>query len=411
MTDRPYDVVLYGASGFTGKQAAQYLTQHVPRGALRWAIAGRNREKLDAVKAALGDAATGIDVQVADSQDQDAVNALVAQTRVLLNTAGPFALYGDAIVAACVRFRTHYVDISGETPWIRSLIERYHAQATAEGPRIIPCCGFDSVPSDLGTYLVVRHLQTTLGVPCRQVKAYFQLYGGFNGGTMASVFNLYDSGQADQLQDPFLLTPGIEHSEEEKARDQDPVLPFYDAEIDAWVGPFFMGPVNTRVVRRSQALFEQWQQPYGPEFGYQEYLKFEPPLAMVKATGVTAALALLQGIMPLSPARRVLKTLLPQPGSGPSERTLENGWFRCELIGLADDGRQVRGLIADQGDPGNRATVKFLCESALCLALNADELPGGPRRGGLLTPATGLGERLAQRLRARGMRIEIDTAG
>ncbi len=407
MTDRPYDVVLYGASGFTGKQAAQYFAQHVPRGALCWAIAGRNREKLEAVKAALGAAAEGIDVLIADSRDQDAVSALVAGTRVLLNTAGPFALYGDAIVAACVRSRTHYVDISGETPWIRSLIERYHAQAAAEGTRIIPCCGFDSVPSDLGTYLVVRYLQATLGVPCRQMKAYFQLYGGFNGGTLASVFNLYDSGQSDQLQDPFLLTPGIEHSEEEKARHQDPVLPFYDAEIDSWAGPFFMGPVNTRVVRRSQALFEQWRQSYGPEFSYQEYLKFEPPLAMVKATGVTAALALLQGIMPLSPARQVLKMLLPQPGSGPSERTLENGWFRCELIGQADDGRRVRGLIADQGDPGNRATVKFLCESALCLALNADELPGGPRRGGLLTPATGLGERLAQRLRATGMRIEI----
>ncbi len=407
MTDRPYDVVLYGASGFTGKQAVYYFARQVPHGALRWAIAGRKREKLEAVKTALGDAAAGIDVQVADSRDQKAVDALVAQTRVLLNTAGPFALYGDALVAACVRSRTHYVDISGETPWIRSLIERYHPRAAAEGTRIIPCCGFDSVPSDLGTYLVVRHLQATLGVPCRQVKAYFQLYGGFNGGTLASVFNLYDSGQANQLQDPFLLTPGIEHSEGEKARHQDPVLPFYDAEIDSWAGPFFMGPVNTRVVRRSQALFDQWQPSYGPEFSYQEYLKFEPPLAMVKATGVTTALALLQGIMLLSPARQVLKTLLPQAGSGPSERTLENGWFRCELIGQTDDGRRVRGLIADQGDPGNRATVKFLCESALCLALNTDELPGGPRRGGLLTPATGLGERLAQRLRGAGMRIEI----
>ncbi|MFO1434173.1 MAG: saccharopine dehydrogenase NADP-binding domain-containing protein [Candidatus Competibacteraceae bacterium] len=407
MTDRPYDVVLYGASGFTGKQAAQYFARHVPQGALRWAIAGRNREKLEAVKAALGNTTTDIDVQVADSRDQAAVDALVAGTRVLLNTAGPFALYGDTIVAACVRSRTHYVDISGETPWIRSLIDRYHAQAAAEGTRIIPCCGFDSVPSDLGTYLVVRHLQATLGVPCRWVKAYFQLYGGFNGGTLASVFNLYDSGQADQLQDPFLLTPGIEYSAEEKVRHQDPALPFYDAEIDGWVGPFFMGPVNTRVVRRSQALFEHWRQSYGPAFSYQEYLKFEPPLAMVKATGMTATMALLQGLMPLSPARQVLKKLLPQPGSGPAEKTLESGWFRCELIGQADDGRRVRGSLAARGDPGNRATVKFLCESALCLALNADELPGGPQRGGLLTPATGLGDRLAQRLQAAGMQIEI----
>jgi short subunit dehydrogenase-like uncharacterized protein len=407
MTDRPYDVVLYGASGFTGKQAVQYFAQHVPHDALRWAIAGRNREKLEAVKVQLGAAAAGVDVLVADSRDQDAVATLAAHTRVLLNTAGPFALYGDAVVAACVRFQTHYVDISGETPWIRSLIERYHAQAAAEGTRIMPCCGFDSVPSDLGTYLVVRHLQKTLGVPCSQVQACFQLYGGCNGGTLASLFNLYDSGQAALLADPFLLTPGIEHSQEERARNQDPVLPRYDAAIGGWVGPFFMGPINTRVVRRSQALFDQWHLPYGPAFTYQEYLKFDPPLAAIKAGGVTAALALIQGVMPLSPVRQLLKTLLPQPGSGPSESTLENGWFRCELIGRAGDGHQVHGLIADQGDPGNRATVKFLCESALSLALNANELPGGPQRGGILTPATGLGEILAERLRKAGMRIEI----
>ncbi len=407
MIDRPYDVVLYGATGFTGKQAVRYFAQRVPHGALRWAIAGRNREKLEAVKASLGAAVTGVEMLVADSQDQAAVAALVAQTRVLLNTAGPFALYGDAIVAACVRSRTHYVDIAGETPWIRSLIERYHAQAAAEGTRIIPCCGFDSVPSDLGAYLVIRHLQKTLAVPCSEVKAYFQLYGGFNGGTLASLFNLYDSSQATLLQDPFLLTPGIDHSQEDRERNRDPVLPRYDAAIEAWVGPFFMGPINTRVVRRSAALFQQWRQPYGPDFSYQEYLKFDPPLAAIKAGGVTAALALLQGIMPLSPARQLLKTLLPPPGSGPSENTLENGWFRCELIGRAGDGRRVHGLIADQGDPGNRATVKFLCESALSLALNADELPGGPQRGGLLTPATGLGGILAQRLREAGMRIEI----
>lgn len=406
MTNRHYDIVLYGASGFTGKQAARYLAQHVPHGALRWAIAGRNREKLAAVKALLGAAAAGVEVLVADSRDQDAVTKLVAQTRVLLNTSGPFALYSDAVVAACVRCRTHYADISGETPWIRSLIERYHAQAAAEGTRIIPCCGFDSVPSDLGTCLVVRHLQETLGVPCSRVQAYFQLDGGFNGGTLSSLFNLYDSDQIALLQDPFLLNPGSEHSLEDRERHQDPVLPRYDATIAAWVGPFFMGPVNTRVVRRSAALFQQWHQPYGPEFSYQEYQKFDPPLAAIKAGGVGAALALFQGIMPLSPARQLLQTLLP-PGSGPAESTMENGWFRCELIGWADDGCRVHGLIADQGDPGNRATVKFLCESGLSLALNTAELPGGPRRGGLLTPATGLGEILAQRLREAGMRIEI----
>lgn len=408
MTERTCDIVLYGASGFTGRQTVQYFARCAP-GTLRWAIAGRDREKLDAVKASLGAAAASVQVLVADSRDRKAIDAIVARTRVLLNTAGPFALYGHPIVDACVRFRTHYVDITGETPWVRDLIDRYHEQAAAEGTRIIPCCGFDSVPSDLGTYLVVRHLQRTLGVPCQAVKAYFQAFGGFNGGTLASVFNLYDSGQATRLHDPFLLSPGVERSREELARNRDPALPRYDPDIGAWVAPFFMGPVNTRVVRRSQALFSQWQDPYGPEFTYQEYLKFHGPgpLGLAKAGGFTAVTTLLQGALPLSPARRLLKAVLPPPGSGPSESALDQGWFRCELIGLAGDGRQVRGMLGDRGDPGNRATVKMLCESALSLALHPGELPGGPQRGGILTPATGLGEVLARRLREAGMHIEI----
>jgi short subunit dehydrogenase-like uncharacterized protein len=319
MSDRQYDVVLYGASGFTGKQTVRYFAQHVPSGEVRWAIAGRNREKLEAVKAQVGAAAGAVEVLVADSRDQSTVDAIVARTRVLLNTAGPFALYGDAIVNACVRLRTHYVDITGETPWVKTLIARYHEQATADGTRLISCCGFDSVPSDLGTYLVVRHLQNELGVPCKAVKAYFQAYGGFNGGTLASAFNLYDSDQAAQLRDPFLLNPPEVHSREEIERSRDPEQVRYDADIGTWVGPFFMGPINTRVVRRSCALFDQWQEPYGPDFTYQEYLKFDAPLAWLKAVGVTAGLALFEGAMRRSTIRHLLQPLLPQPGSGPSD--------------------------------------------------------------------------------------------
>lgn len=150
MSDRPYDVVLYGASGFVGKQTVQYFARHTLSEPVRWAIAGRNRQKLEAVRDAVG---VAVDILVADSQEQQAIDAIVAQTRVLLTTAGPFALYGNALVDACVRLRTHYVDITGETPWVKTLIDRYHTQAAADGTRIIPCCGFDSVPSDLGTRL------------------------------------------------------------------------------------------------------------------------------------------------------------------------------------------------------------------------------------------------------------------
>ena len=404
MPDRSYDVVLYGASGFVGKQTVQYVARHASADQVRWAIAGRNRQKLEAVRDEVG---VPVDVLIADSQDQQAVDAIVSQTRVLLTTAGPFALYGTALVDACVRFKTHYVDITGETPWLRTLIDRYHAQAAADGTRIIPCCGFDSVPSDLGTYLVVRHMKREWGMPCQRISAYFQAFGGFNGGTLASMFNLYDSDQKSRLNDPFLLNPTEYHTQAEIDRNRDPQMPSFDPDLNTWVAPFFMGSVNTRVVRRSAALYHQWQESYGSDFTYQEYFKFDEPLAWFKATGVTAGLALFTGALQQPQMRSLLQPLLPQPGSGPSEQLMNDGWFSCELVGTAVDGRKARGVIRDQGDPGNRATVKFLCESALGLALQTDELPGGATRGGILTPTTGLGDVLAERLRQAGMTVQV----
>jgi short subunit dehydrogenase-like uncharacterized protein len=404
MSKRSYDIVLYGASGFVGKQTVQYFARHAPE-SLRWAIAGRNRQKLETIRDEVG---ISVDVLVADSQEQQAIDAIVAQTRVLLTTAGPFALYGNTLVDACVRFKTHYVDITGETPWIRTLIDRYHEQAATDGTRIIPCCGFDSIPSDLGTYLVVEYLKQEWGVDCQQVKAYFQAYGGLNGGTLASAFNIYDSQATQQMNQPFLLNPSPPQTQAKIDRNRDPQLPSFDADLKTWVIPFFMAPINTRIVRRSSALFEQWQQSYGADFTYQEYLKLnDEPLAGLKAIGITAVLGLFISALQQPKLRSRLQPILPQVGSGPSEQRMNEGWFSCELVGTAVDGRKVRGLIRDQGDPGNRATVKFICESALCLALQLDELPGGQLRGGILTPATGLGHVLAERLRQAGMTIAI----
>jgi short subunit dehydrogenase-like uncharacterized protein len=404
MATRDYDVVLYGASGFTGKQTVEYFAKHARP--IRWAIAGRNKAKLEAVKTQIGDAVKAIDVLVADSQDQAAIDAIVSRTRVLLTTAGPFALYGTKIVDACVRFKTHYVDITGETVWARELIDRYHTQAASEGTRIIPFCGFDSIPSDLGAYLMARHIQSKFGVGCKQVKAFFQMAGGVNGGTLATAFNLYESGQAKQARDPFLLNPQGTHSSDELRRNQDPTSAQYDKDLGAWVAPFVMGPINTRVVRRSNALFSEWNESYGSAFAYQEFMKFDGALGWMPATGLSTGAALFEVAL-ASPLRPLLKSILPSPGAGPSEKTMNEGWFRCELLGRAENGQIVRGVIKDQGDPGNRATVKFLCESALCLAINTEDLPGGATRGGILTPATALGDVLAKRLRNAGMTITI----
>lgn len=397
--ERRYDVVLYGASGFVGRQTVAYFAAH--GAGLRWALAGRNRDKLEAVRRDAGPAAAQAGIVVADAADAAAMAALAAQARVVLSTAGPFALFGSALVTACVAQRTHYVDITGETPWVRGLIEQHHAQAAAQGTRILPCCGFDSVPSDLGAWLLVQHFEA-LGEACVGVKAAFSLRGGFNGGTLASALNLLDTGQAATLADPWLLNPpGVRPAPQ--PQDDDPQAPHRDPDFDAWVGPFFMGPVNTRVVRRSAALLG-----YGPDFHYQEYLRFgSGAVAALSAAGVSAGMGASQAALRFAPVRALARRLAPAPGEGPSEHSMNNGGFRCELVGRGARGTLARAWVAASGDPGNRATTMMVCEAALALAVDAPRLPGGFSGGGVLTPASGLGAVLAERLRQAGMTLAL----
>jgi short subunit dehydrogenase-like uncharacterized protein len=397
---RDYDVVLYGASGFVGRQTVEYMARQAPA-TLRWGLAGRDRQKLEATKLQRG-APPRVDVLVADTGNQTAVDAIVSRTRVLVSTAGPFALCGNPVVDACVRFKTDYVDITGEVSWVRSLIDRYQDQAVADGTRIVPFCGFDSVPSDLATFLVVRQLHRDSGVSCKEVKTYFQMRGGLNGGTAATFLNLSRPGHGKWEADPFLLGPARAHSPEEIESNRDMLQPRFDESIGAWIGPFVMAPVNTRVVRRSAELYAQWGEPYGSNFAYQEFAKYKGPLGWTQAWTMTGVLALLDAGLQQAPTRRILKALLPEPGAGPSERAMNEGWFRCEAVALGEDGRRARLVMKNQGDPGNRSTAKFVCEAALCLALDKEKLPGA-HRGGVLTPATAFGDVLAQRLRAAGV--------
>jgi short subunit dehydrogenase-like uncharacterized protein len=258
MPTREFDVVLYGATGFTGRQTVRYFHKFAPPD-LRWAIAGRNQSTLEALN-------SGVPVMVADSSNQNAIDKMVERTRVMLSTAGPFALYGTGIVDACVRFRTHYCDITGETPWVRSLIDRYQDQATAEGTRLIPFSGFDSIPSDLGAMLVAG----ALGPQTTTVKAFFQISGGLNGGTLASALNMAETGADKLMRDPFLLSPLIQRPLKDLERD--PTAGAFDEDAQTWVAPFVMGAINTRVVRRSCQIL-------GVDFAYQEYLKMHGGMA------------------------------------------------------------------------------------------------------------------------------------
>jgi short subunit dehydrogenase-like uncharacterized protein len=231
------------------------------------------------------------------------------------------------------------------------------------------------------------------------------MFGGFNGGTLASAMNMQESGLAAKARHPFLLDPPGKHTAAELKANRDPQQVAYDADIDAWVGPFVMGFINTRVVRRSAALFDQWGEPYGEKFRYQEYTRYG---GRVSAALVTGAMGLFGAAVENERARNALRYVLPKPGQGPSEGTMNAGWFKTDLLAASEEGHTVRGRISHQGDPGNRATVRFVCESALALALDADSLPGGSKRGGVLTPATGLGDALAERLRRGGVEIELE---
>ena len=411
MSTRTYDVVLYGASGFTGRQAARYFAQHAPAD-LRWALAGRDRHKLEALRAELGGVVRSADIRIADSREPTSVDRVVAEARVVLNMAGPFALYGTPVVDACVRLGTHYLDITGETPWIRELITRYHERAARAGTRIVNCCGFDSVPSDLGAFLMARNMNEHMSRPCASVRAYFKVHGSLelNGGTLASVLNMFETKTPAQLDDPFLLDPVPIHPVRQVELSRDLTEPRPDADIGTWIGPFAMAPTNTRVVRRSAALFASWQEPYGPDFVYQEAMQYDAPFARAKAYLATGAQSLFGTLLASPLARDWIAKRWAKPGTGPSPEKMARGWFSSYLVATAPDGTSTTGAMRFSGDAANRATVTFACESALTLASDPDTLPGGPARGGVLTPATALGQPLAERLQHAGLDLEIGLA-
>jgi len=403
MNERPYDLVLYGASGFVGRQTVAHLARHGD--GVRWALAGRSREKLEAARAAAGEGAVNAGVIVADAGDAAALDALASQAKVVLSTAGPFALYGSELVAACVRHGTHYVDITGETPWVRDLIQRHDADARASGTRIVPCCGFDSVPSDLGTWVLAHEIRERFGEPCREVTSAFSLRGGFNGGTIASLLNVMAEGESEAFANPFLLNPAGT-APADTAPHRDPAGPHRDGDHRAWLGPFLMGPINTRVVRRTVALAaERGDTAFAGDFRYGEYMRLgRGARAGAMAWIMSAGMAATKFALKFDAGRRLAARWSPAPGEGPTEAQMDRGGFRCELVGRSASGLVLRARVSAKGDPGNRATTVFVCESALALVRNLDVLPPG---GGVMTPATALGDVLVRRLHAAGVTLEV----
>jgi short subunit dehydrogenase-like uncharacterized protein len=387
--ERSYDLVLFGATGFTGGLTADYLAASGPA-TLRWALVGRNRSKLEAVAARLAagkPAAPAPDLVVADAGDAAALAEIAVSTKVVVTTVGPYLLYGAPLVAACAAAGTDYVDLTGEPEFVDRMWIENHAAAERSGARLVHCCGFDSIPHDLGAYFTVKQLPE--GVPLK-VDGYVSSNAEFSGGTYHSAINAF--ARARQT---------IATAKERKRGERRPAGRAVhsakfgirrDAELGGWVAP--LPTIDGAVVRRSAAALDR----FGPDFTYGHHLVSRHLATLGALTGGVGALALLA---PLPPTRKLLLKL-KSPGEGPSEERRERSWFKVTFIGEGGGKRVVTEVSG--GDPGYTETAKMLAESGLCLAF--DDLP---KSAGQVTTATAMGDALTERLQRAGIEFRVLT--
>lgn len=409
---REFDVVVYGATGFVGELTARYLAEQAPPGT-KIALAGRSETKLAAVRRRLGERAASWPLVVADSDSPASLDAMCARTQVVCTTVGPYLRYGENLVIAAATAGTDYVDLTGEVPFTRFTIDKADEIAKSTGARIVNSCGFDSVPSDLGAYLLYREVAEedagTLG-ETTLVLASFR--GAVSGGTVDSMRVIAEQAQDPEirrlLMNPRALSDGpgqLEHAGPgSEPSDISPVdAKKVDPSLSGTLAPFFMSSYNTRVVRRSNALLED---AYGPGFRYQETMNVGgmPIVSTLAAGAVAVGTGLGLAAMSFRPTRKLLDRVLPKPGQGPSEKTRETGHFTTQTFTTSSKGRRFRSQMRADGDPGYKATAVMLGESALALALDRDKLPD---RAGALTPAVAMGDALIERLREAGFVIEV----
>lgn len=410
---RRFDVVVFGATGFTGRLVAKYLAERYGvGGAVRWAIAGRNLGKLESLRAELGRLGVGaaqVPVVEADSADRRSLEALCGEAQVVISAVGPYASYGSELVGACVERGADYCDLTGETPWIRSMIQTHHERAREQGLRIVHCCGFDSVPSDLGVWAMQGEALRRHGAPLKRIALYLERSrGGVSGGTIASMLQMLadaDGTTRRVLSDPYALNP-VGSPRGPDGPDQRRVE--WDEELGTWTAPFVMAVINTRVVRRTNAVLGF---PWGTDFSYRESVALPTgPPGWAMGQAMTWGLGLLMWLGAMKPTRRLLEaTVLPSPGEGPRPELVESGYFRMRMVGSGEDRRgrptHLEGRILGKRDPGYGATSRMLTEAALALALERERLPGV---FGVLTPAAAMGDVLLERLGRADVRIEVD---
>lgn len=404
MSEREHDIVLFGATSFVGRLTAGYLKGAAPAD-VRIALAGRSAQRLEELRGTLG---VDWPVIVADTADAGALRRLAESTRVLATTVGPYRRYGLPVVEACAAAGTHYADLTGEAVFMRESIDRFDEPARASGARIVHSCGFDSIPSDIGVLLLHERAAADGAGELEETELVVRSFrGGVSGGTFASMRGMIEDRRRDpalgrMMDDPYGLSPD-RAAEPDLGEEKDLAGIERDELAHSWVGPFVMAELNTRVVRRSNALLD-WA--YGRRMRYREVMGFgNSPLSPALAAGTAAGMGALLAGMQWGPSESLLSRLMPSPGEGPSERARNNGHFRIETLTRTSGGRRYGCKIAAQGDPGYKATSVMFGESALALALEGERLP---QRAGVLTPATAIGAVLAERLRAAGHTYDVE---
>lgn len=378
---KPFDLVVHGATGFTGRLVVEYLLRRYPAGSgLRWAMGGRNAAKLAAVRDELG-APADTPLVVTDTGNPASLQALMEQTRLVLTTVGPYQLYGNELVAACASAGVDYVDLCGEPAWMRQMIDAHEAAAKASGARIVFSCGFDSIPFDLGVFMLQREMQARFGQPAQRVRGRVRkMKGTFSGGTAASLKATMAAAAAqpgvlELLRNPFSLTPGFEGPRQPSGS-----KPMVDEVLDLWVAPFVMAAINTRNVHRSNFLLGH---AYGADFVYDEMMVTgagEKGEALANAVAADKSLGADDG---------------PKPGEGPSREERESGFYDVLFIGNDTAGHSLRVGVKGDRDPGYGSTSKMITEAAVCLLQDAPDTPGG-----IWTTAPAMGNALIARLKA-----------
>ena len=407
------DLIVFGATGFTGKLVIEYLIKNygTKNQKFTWAIAGRDKAKLEELKQSfigIDSQSVNIETYVADSFNSQSLDILTSSCRIIISTVGPYLKYGLPLVESCVKNHTNYCDLTGEVPFIRESIDLFHEKALNNKCRVIHSCGFDSIPSDLGVLLLQKNSLEKFNKVCEKVNLYVRsIKGGVSGGTISSMINIkkYIHSHPDKrnvLKSPYSLNPidKINNSTRQ------PVLKSvrWDNSFNKWTSPFLMSGVNTRVVQRTNAIAEF---SYGKNFRYNEVSSFDSGLnGFLKAFNMLMTLFFLQLSLRTNLLIWVLKkTIFPKPGEGPSKHKMKNGFFKMKIIGFINKIRKNSVTVTGDSDPGYSATAKMLTESAICILLNENRIP---KKYGVLTPASGIGLILIERLKDKGISFKSD---